>query len=204
MSHLSVHCWCFLLYHLVCFVNSLSLDQNDMDVRFLSVGIELRRETLPLQGGCRLYELQGLKPSLWYEVKISYPASIPSSFSMELRRDKMSHSLNLGRKLLNTEKLIFEAGTHVMENSGDAKIFVLVSVQPEGIVAKPNVQERQFAMFNIVCDELSFGIPRNAWPVGILVIVCIGFAFVIPLFLPSQLLPKQPGSVLAPIFTKRL
>ncbi|XP_020521237.1 uncharacterized protein LOC18431564 isoform X1 [Amborella trichopoda] len=176
----------------------------NMDITLLSVGIELLRETLPLQGGCRLYELQGLKPSLWYEVKISYPASIPSSFSMELRRDKKKQSLKNGRKLLNTEKLIFEAGSHVLEIPGETKIFVLVSIQPEGIVAKPNAQERQFAMFNIVCDELSFGIPHNAWPVGILVILCIAFAFVIPRFLPSGLLSEQSGSVLGSSATKAL
>ncbi|ERN03424.1 hypothetical protein AMTR_s00003p00261600 [Amborella trichopoda] len=161
-----------------------------MDITLLSVGIELLRETLPLQGGCRLYELQGLKPSL--------------CFSMELRRDKKKQSLKNGRKLLNTEKLIFEAGSHVLEIPGETKIFVLVSIQPEGIVAKPNAQERQFAMFNIVCDELSFGIPHNAWPVGILVILCIAFAFVIPRFLPSGLLSEQSGSVLGSSATKAL
>ncbi|KAL5541899.1 hypothetical protein UlMin_009609 [Ulmus minor] len=44
--------------------------------KILKVGEELWKETLPLQMGSRLYQLQGLKPHTWYEVKISYPASL--------------------------------------------------------------------------------------------------------------------------------
>jgi len=46
------------------------------DVKALYVGKELWRETLPLQSGSRVYKLQGLKSNSWYEVKISYPASV--------------------------------------------------------------------------------------------------------------------------------
>ncbi|KAL5582723.1 hypothetical protein UlMin_015165 [Ulmus minor] len=47
-----------------------------IDSKILKVGEELWKETLPLQMGSRLYQLQGLKPRTWYEVKISYPASL--------------------------------------------------------------------------------------------------------------------------------
>lgn len=47
-----------------------------IDNKVLNVGEELWRETLPLRMGSRLYQLQGLKPNTWYEVKISYPASV--------------------------------------------------------------------------------------------------------------------------------
>lgn len=46
------------------------------DGKVLNVGEELWKETLPLKMGSRLYQLQGLKPDTWYEVKISYPASV--------------------------------------------------------------------------------------------------------------------------------
>ncbi|CAA3009332.1 uncharacterized protein LOC111384093 isoform X9 [Olea europaea subsp. europaea] len=46
-----------------------------IDRKILHVGHELWKEALPLQMGSRLYELKGLKPHSWYEVKISYPAS---------------------------------------------------------------------------------------------------------------------------------
>ena len=46
------------------------------DRKNLVVGEELWKETIPLQLGSRVYELQGLKSHTWYEVKISYPASV--------------------------------------------------------------------------------------------------------------------------------
>lgn len=81
---------------------------NKVEDKILKVGEELWRETLPLQGGSGFYQLQGLKPHMWYEVKISYPASIPASFNIQLKRDKSEAVLNNNRRLLNTEKLIFK------------------------------------------------------------------------------------------------
>lgn len=50
-----------------------------MDTKVLQVGKELRKESLPLEMGSCLYQLQGLQPHKWYEVKISYPASVCTS-----------------------------------------------------------------------------------------------------------------------------
>lgn len=44
--------------------------------RALNVGEELQKETLPLKSGSCLYQISGLKSQTWYEVKISYPASV--------------------------------------------------------------------------------------------------------------------------------
>lgn len=44
--------------------------------RVLSVGEEVVGETMPLRHGRRVYRIDGLRPSAWYEVKISYPASV--------------------------------------------------------------------------------------------------------------------------------
>jgi len=44
--------------------------------RVLRVGKELVGETMPLRHGQRVYRVDGLRPSAWYEVKISYPASV--------------------------------------------------------------------------------------------------------------------------------
>lgn len=46
------------------------------DGKTLYAGKELWKETLPLQSGSRVYKLEGLKSNSWYEVKISYPASV--------------------------------------------------------------------------------------------------------------------------------
>ncbi|OIT01694.1 PREDICTED: uncharacterized protein LOC109226589 isoform X1 [Nicotiana attenuata] len=163
---------------------------NTMDVKVLQVGQELMKETLPFQSGSRLYELQGLNSNKWYEVKISYPASIPATFTLQLSQG--SSGLNGGRKLLNTEKIIFQADSiQLLGDKGGTS--VLVNVEPEGIVAIPGVKERKYVIYNIVCDELLFGIPHQAWYVVVLVVLCLALALVIPSFLPPYLLPKNQG-----------
>ncbi|XP_059274834.1 uncharacterized protein LOC132029581 isoform X2 [Lycium ferocissimum] len=157
---------------------------NTMDMKVLQVGQELMKETLPLQSGSRLYELQGLNLNKWYEVKI------PATFTLQL--SKGSSGLNVGRKLLNTEKIIFQADS--LQLLGDkGGTFVLVNVEPEGIVAIPGVKERKHIIYNIVCDELLLGIPHQAWYVVVLVVLCLALALVIPSFLPSYLLPGNQG-----------
>ncbi|GAB2230342.1 hypothetical protein Droror1_Dr00014605 [Drosera rotundifolia] len=165
-------------------------DGNKIDRKVLNVGKELYRETLPLRMGSRLYKLEGLKSSAWYELKISYPASIPAIFSMVLKRDDSDVELNTHRKLLNTEKLIFKAESSDA-NTHQGGMYVLVTVEPEGIVAIPGVPEREVILFNIVCDELLLGIPHKAWLVVIFAVLCLLFAFIVPLYLPSYLLPKE-------------
>nr|TKV90729.1 hypothetical protein SEVIR_9G047700v2 [Setaria viridis] len=117
--------------------------------RVLSVGEELVGETMPLRNGRRVYRINGLRPSAWYEVKISYPASIPSSFSIRLVDDPDGADWSSkNRRLLNTEKIIFKA-------EGSNPVYVLVTVEPEGVVAKPNVPEREHALFNIGTGSLA-------------------------------------------------
>ncbi|XP_054797426.1 uncharacterized protein LOC129302505 [Prosopis cineraria] len=158
--------------------NRLFWDEN----KILRVGEELWRESLPLNGGSRLYELGDLKPQTWYEVKISYPASIPAGFSIQLDKDMVR---NNNRRLLNTEKLIFKTESNL------DKTRVLVTVEPEGFVAMPHVPDRPSIIFNIVCDELLLGMPHQAWWVVVLAILCLGIAFFIPSFHPPCLLPEN-------------
>ncbi|XP_072988294.1 uncharacterized protein [Typha latifolia] len=160
---------------------------HGLETKPLHVGKEIREETLPLQLGQRVYEVMGLKESTWYEVKISYPASIPSSFSIRLERNASGISLGKSRRLLNTEKLIFKA-----ESSDPA--YVLVTVEAEGVVAQPHVRERDLVLFNIVCDELMLGIPHDAWWVGIAAFLCLIIALMIPRFLPLDQLLKYDSS----------
>ncbi|KAK6161919.1 hypothetical protein DH2020_001760 [Rehmannia glutinosa] len=181
--------WCCLC-SLITILNGPSTSHGNMiSDKVLYVGEELFKETLPLQNGACLYQLGGLKPHMRYEVKISYPASIPARFSLQLSRGASDLGLNQGRKLLNTEKLIFKTdGLSLTEQGG---VYVLVNVEPEGVVALPGKQETEYVMFNIVCDELLLGIPHKAWYVAVLVLVCLVFAFVVPSFLPPFFLPKN-------------
>ncbi|GAB2302660.1 hypothetical protein Dimus_036658 [Dionaea muscipula] len=104
--------------------------------------------------GSRLYQLQHLKSCTWYEVKISYPASIPAVFSMQLKQGGSDSELNTHRKLLNTEKLIFKTEGITTTIADQGGLYVLVTVEPEGIVAIPGAQDREFILFNI--DEGNF------------------------------------------------
>ncbi|XP_038892686.1 uncharacterized protein LOC120081684 isoform X1 [Benincasa hispida] len=188
MPH-SLQCYLFVIFHVLVFIMKWPTFclSSMVESKILNVGEELWRETLPLQLGSRLYHLQGLKPDMWYEVKISYPGSIPASFSLELKRDLTSLVEKQSRKLLDTEKLLFK--TEGMNLLGDqVDTHVLVTVKSEGVVAIPSVQERESIIFNIACDELLIGIPHKAWGVGGLVIFCLILAFIIPSLLPSWLL----------------
>ncbi|XP_022729653.1 uncharacterized protein LOC111284858 isoform X2 [Durio zibethinus] len=161
-----------------------------LDATVLNVGEELKEETLPLRMGSRVYQLQGLKSLTWYEVKISYPASIPASFSLQLKKGNSDSRLNRNRRLLNTEKLIFKSDSlDTIDDQGG--LYVLVTVEPEGFVAIPNTKEREFIIFNIVCDELFLGIPYKAWWVVFFALLCLGLALIIPRYLPSYLLVAQ-------------
>ncbi|XP_026399927.1 uncharacterized protein LOC113295815 isoform X1 [Papaver somniferum] len=152
MGRLSVYNL-ILLYICASVIGAVSLDQVNMtDSKVLNVGEELQRETLPLQMGSRLYRLNGLESSTWYEVKISYPASIPSSFSIQLIRDKSDIGHNWNRRLLNTEKLIFKTDSNDIPNHqrlDQSEKYVLVSVEPAGVVAIPGVKERELVLFDI-------------------------------------------------------
>lgn len=155
----------------------------------MNVGEELTRQILPLKMGQGIYCVHGLTESQWYEVKISYPASIPASFFLQLKSNARDLWLNKNRRLLNTEKLIFKYETNKWD-SGHNDMYVLVTVEPAGVVAKPGVKESEFVLFNIVCDGLSFGIPHKAWWVGTAAILCLILASVIPYFLPLERLLK--------------
>ncbi|KAK1266284.1 hypothetical protein QJS04_geneDACA000528 [Acorus gramineus] len=138
--------------------------------------MELQQETIPLQNGYRFYNILGLKAS--------------KCFSIQLKSDPSDFGLNKNRRLLNTEKLIFNVKNHNW-TSGDSKLYALVTVESEGIVGKLHVQERELVIFNIVCDELALGISYDAWWIGILVLLCLGLALIIPCALPPYLFQKD-------------
>uniref|UniRef100_A0A1J3CGB8 Uncharacterized protein n=1 Tax=Noccaea caerulescens TaxID=107243 RepID=A0A1J3CGB8_NOCCA len=166
--------------------------ERRFDRKTLYAGKELWKETMPLQSGSRVYRLDGLKSNSWYEVKISYPASIPAQFSLQLLRNGvMGLKLNQMRRLLNTEKLIFKTESLEEVNNKDDGLYVLVTVEPEGIVAIPNFKERSFIIYNIVCEEQLLGIAYSCWPVVVLVVLCLVVALILPRFLPSYLLIKE-------------
>ncbi|XP_052886834.1 uncharacterized protein LOC108471476 isoform X1 [Gossypium arboreum] len=119
----------FIPIYIVIFIVSSSIFSHGkmLDGAVLNVGEELKAETLPLKMGSRVYKLQDLKSLTWYEVKISYPASIPASFSLQLKKGDLESGLNRNRRLLNTEKLIFK--TDNLDSINDQTVFLIDMIE---------------------------------------------------------------------------
>ncbi|KAK4760098.1 hypothetical protein SAY87_023229 [Trapa incisa] len=144
---------------------------NFTETRVLKAEEELLEESLPLQAGSRVYKLEGIKPNTWYEVKISYPASIPACFTLQKVPGLSGLGINPNRRLLNTEKLIFKTDNlHIIQRQvllwlgilillfecSRGKLCCRVDVEPEGTVSLKNVRERELIVFNIVSHCLNF------------------------------------------------
>lgn len=174
-------------------VRTYDILRSTSDVRKLKVGQELFSEKLALKGGWCIYVLEGLELPKSYEVKISYPASIPASFTIQLLKATLSQATRGGRRLLNTEKLMFRAdesqGFEV--HDGILSSYVFVKVEPAGVVAAPHIDDHEFAIFNILCEEVKFGIPLQAWWIALLGALAIMISAVAPMLLPQHLLPRK-------------
>nr|CCA23517.1 AlNc14C197G8590 [Albugo laibachii Nc14] len=103
-----------------------------------------------------LYHLTYLDPSKVYIVKISYPASIPSSFHLEKIDSYMEPSLsNIRGRRLNTE--IFPV---TFEGTDSAKGLVqkdvLIHIMREGVLPIGG-KGPTYCIYDIALDELLFG-----------------------------------------------
>lgn len=168
-------------------------NRNRPDLLTLRVGEEVKKEKLALQEGSSYeYEVRGLQLSKWYEIKISYPASIPGRFDITLVRESMTNLRGSARKLLNTEKLMFRVDNSFPKQmrAGTYYARVIVTVHPEGILSKYQLSDQPFIIYNILCEEVMLGIPKQAWWVGFLAT----FVLCVCLFVSSRL----PPSLLAP------
>ncbi len=81
------------------------LCRNRPDLLTLRVGEEVKKEKLALQEGSSYeYEVRGLQLSKWYEIKISYPASV--CFSSPPPPPISQTTLGLQRATVNTSSVI--------------------------------------------------------------------------------------------------
>ncbi|BBN16232.1 hypothetical protein MPTK1_7g04580 [Marchantia polymorpha subsp. ruderalis] len=171
------------------------VDLSTMETRVLRVGHERKQDMLPLRGGggkC-VYELVDLEESFLYEVKISYPATIPSSFSLSLAKEEIVHG---SRRLLNADKIIFQVGRgnslQISRDETKFRALVLVTVEPEGVVAMAHVQEQEFVVYNIMLERVRLGgIPEQAMWVGLLAFVALALSFLAAQLFPSLLEVEQ-------------
>jgi hypothetical protein len=72
-------------------------------------------------GESRNFRLSSLSPSSTYEVKVSYPASMPATVDLELLLPSIARE---SRRLLNTEKIIFTTPHNVVGFCAEATVLL--------------------------------------------------------------------------------
>eukprot|EP01095_Lingulamoeba_sp_RSL-Kostka_P000348 TRINITY_DN10539_c0_g1_i1.p1 TRINITY_DN10539_c0_g1~~TRINITY_DN10539_c0_g1_i1.p1 ORF type:complete len:189 (-),score=6.85 TRINITY_DN10539_c0_g1_i1:32-598(-) len=151
----------------------------------------LDEEVLKL-GTYRNYRVKGLKPNSHYEIRISYPAINPTLFSIEWIHENDNKDLDLSktRKLLNTEKLMFQTDESGLIN-GNQKSWVKITAENEGLTNIPNADTRTIT-YNIVLESLLYGIPYPVVIMIILLLISLIFIYYfIMYYLPVLFTPKK-------------
>ncbi|GBF90016.1 hypothetical protein Rsub_02722 [Raphidocelis subcapitata] len=143
----------------------------------------LTGQLIKLDGAAKRYRLRDLKPSADYEVRVSYPASIPASLAFEWSGvpapDAAAPGRAATRRLLDTDKAIFSTDADGGGPGGKAPLLLLKaarrSVHKDGPEGGPDQ-----LVFDIVLAELWFGVlPKDTLPV----IVAAGIALLAALLL---------------------
>ncbi|KAL0037476.1 hypothetical protein WJX79_010053 [Trebouxia sp. C0005] len=133
-----------------------------------------------LRFGSESISLEDLKPDTGYEVRVSYPATVPSKVTLQLiSRNSVQPVHTHRRQLMDTEKIIFytddlatyQGQEHIVEIQAEA-----TGIHRDGPAAKP-----EYFLYNIVLAELVFGVPRDAFPIVMMVFLAI---VVVALLLP--------------------
>ncbi|GAQ84860.1 hypothetical protein KFL_002090120 [Klebsormidium nitens] len=103
----------------------------------LEAGVPLQQVELPMSGGQALYELKGLKKQQGYEVKISFPGTVPATYHIELVGEEREDTRAGRRRLLDTEKLVFttDDSGRPLRGAVPVQAAILVTVQPLGLVS---------------------------------------------------------------------
>lgn len=130
----------------------------------LRPSVTLQNQRMPL-GTKHALSFCDLEPNTEYEVRVSYPASMPTVFTMRLTPASGKPAVPSGslRRLLNTEKLVVRStsqGVVLTPDGEPAQLSLWAKV--EG-VASPLAPERKEAVFNIVLDPISAGVPGGVW-----------------------------------------
>ncbi|GMH33067.1 hypothetical protein BSKO_00901 [Bryopsis sp. KO-2023] len=119
----------------------------------------------------KVYRLIGLKRNKSYEVRVSYPATIPCKISLGVFRSKEGiSSSSKFRKLLNVEKLIF--------NSEESDVmFAKMHAEADGVRPLAVNEPQDWLLYNIVLEEVMFGIPVDSFPVIAMAVAILVVAF---------------------------
>ena len=122
-------------------------------------------------GEPKVYELKGLDPMGQYEVRISYPATTPTIFTLRVLHGEKKRVL---RRRLNTEKIVV--------SGKDESMLVQVEAKPEGVSPVIELSKRP-TKFNIVLEQLIWGIPTSAFRLILMagVLLVLGISYGLPL-----------------------
>ncbi|XP_031556496.1 uncharacterized protein LOC116293231 [Actinia tenebrosa] len=112
-----------------------------------------------------VYLLQNLEKQCSYELRISYPATVPTEFLIKLMNSTEYSRNNNGRKLLNTEKIVFENDQH---NEQYAKVTAIRTGVP---LHSSRLQDP--VIYNIVLEKLYLGLPWEVWKTGMFIVITL-------------------------------
>ncbi|KAK3280350.1 hypothetical protein CYMTET_11806 [Cymbomonas tetramitiformis] len=136
----------------------------------------LQAERLTIDGEGVRYALALPSTAGAYEVKVSYPATVPCDIVLELiSQDNEVLSKSFARRLLNTEKLIFHVDARgTLEGN---QPWLLVRATATGIHwLGPNIQAEGL-VYNIALEPLLLGIPFEAFSLAPLLLLLIMVVF---------------------------
>eukprot|EP01112_Ceratiomyxa_fruticulosa_P007084 TRINITY_DN1829_c0_g1_i1.p1 TRINITY_DN1829_c0_g1~~TRINITY_DN1829_c0_g1_i1.p1 ORF type:complete len:199 (+),score=41.07 TRINITY_DN1829_c0_g1_i1:317-913(+) len=166
-------------------------------IKTLKPDLALSKEIVT-PGSTIVYKLEQLQASSHYEVRISYPATSPTDFIIQLVTED-SETFDTGRDLLNTEKVMFQTDSKgkILGKFPSSPLsqttlqppYVIVTAKYAGVSYLPNM-EKEEVVYDIVLETLLKGAPFDV--IKIAVVVVLGLIFVVAVVIP-QLLPKLPG-----------
>lgn len=123
---------------------------------------DLKLEALP---GEMYFVLEDLRFDTSYEIVVSYPATMPTSYELHVEEGRESHvSARRGvgsfrRKLLNTEKLVIEPYSRTQHE--DVQLYLHLYATVDGVMRRS--AETTATRFNIRIEALYFGLAFRVW-----------------------------------------
>eukprot|EP00698_Gefionella_okellyi_P012366 TRINITY_DN3326_c0_g1_i1.p2 TRINITY_DN3326_c0_g1~~TRINITY_DN3326_c0_g1_i1.p2 ORF type:complete len:181 (+),score=38.16 TRINITY_DN3326_c0_g1_i1:50-592(+) len=137
------------------------------------------------------YELHGLQPNSHYEVRVSYPSSVPADVELEFVDQQSRLPV---RALLNTEKIMFQtdAQGHVKGRTAQEVYVIAMHVKHSGVSIDP-LAAQHAVQYNIVLETLFYGAPYGVFPLAAIAIVVLFVVFrkLIPRFHTNVIMQRR-------------
>lgn len=151
-------------------------------------------ELIDLDGDARAYQLVDLKPSTGYEVRLSFPASIPAFIKFQIVDGSAAAPAlrsKQARRLLDCEKLIFATDSNSAVQ-GFATPAVLVTAKRRSVHRDGPTAGASKLVYNIVLAELLpvVGLPLDSIPVVVAVVAAVLIALLWSLYWSRSIFPR--------------